>query len=177
MALQSILDNIQTIGAQGNYQVAPKLPAPKIQPVNYVNVQPPNNPLSAPTGGGGSPVDELMKALKQQESSNNYGATNPSGASGGYQILRSNFEGPGGWDKEALGHDVTYQQFMSSPIIQDQIARYKLQAYIAKYGLAGAAAAWYGGPGAVKNQNSTSIQPGGYPSISAYIKAVLDRMR
>jgi hypothetical protein len=178
MSVLDILNNIQTIGQQGNFQVTPKLPKPK--PVSQLG---PASGLGLGVGApnrqqqntNDSPVDQLMRALRQQESGGNYRATNPSGASGGYQVLRSNFEGPGGWDKEALGRDISYSDFMNSSQIQDQIARYKLQAYIAKYGLAGAAAAWYGGPGAVKNMKSTKPQ-GAYPSIADYIKDVLARM-
>lgn len=174
MSVQDILNNAQLIGSLGNYQVAPKLPAlPK--PINittpYRGIS--INQTPSPVG---SALDRLMNGIKSQESGGNYRATNPSGASGAYQVLRSNFEGPGGWDQQALGHDVTYNQFMNTPSIQDAIARYELNLYMQKYGINGAIAAWYGGPGAVKNMNSTRTQAGGYPSISAYIKSVLSKM-
>jgi hypothetical protein len=171
MSVQDILNNLQTIQSQGQYQVAPKLPAPKpVQPLNFGGL---NFKQQSPVGS--SVLDRLTSSIRQQESSGNYRATNPSGASGAYQILRSNFEGPGGWDKEALGRDVTYDQFINSPQLQDAIARYELSNYLNKYGAAGAAAAWYGGPGAVKLINSTNPQ-GQYPSISAYVKAIMARM-
>lgn len=184
MSIQDILSNLQTVGAMGNYQVAPKLPKPPPQKINYTNINLPNN---APTGGGAvggalggssstSALDRLMAAIKKQESNGNYRATNPSGATGAYQILRSNFEGAGGWDRDALGRDVNYNQFISDPSIQDAIARYQLGLYLQKYGPAGAAVAWYGGPGAVSHMYDKTPQSGGYPSLYAYWNSVLNKM-
>lgn len=171
MSVQDIMNNLATIQSQGQYQVAPKLPAPKPQqPVQFNGLN-----FSQQSPVGSSILDRLMGSIKQQESSGNYRATNPSGASGGYQILRSNFEGPGGWDMQALGRDISYNDFINNPNLQDAIARYQLSNYLKKYGAAGAAAAWYGGPGAVKLINSTNPQ-GQYPSISAYVKAIMARM-
>jgi hypothetical protein len=177
MSVQDILNNVQTIGSMGDYQTAPKLPKPKPQKINYVNVASPINrtTTTVPTGGM-SALDRLVAAIKKQESGGNYRATNPSGASGAYQILRSNFEGPGGWDRNALGRDVNYDQFISNPQIQDAIARYQLNLYLQKYGPAGAAVAWYGGPGAVSHMYDKSPQPGGYPSLYAYMQSVLNKM-
>lgn len=182
MSAQNILNNVQAIGTAGNFQVAPKIPKPTPQAVNYVNSV--GSQLGAAygtgmgpsTSTGGSALDKLIKAIRGQESNNNYSATNASGASGGYQILKSNFVNPGGWDQEALGRDVTYNEFMNSPAIQDTIARYKLGQYFNKYGAAGAAAAWYGGPGAVSHMYDKTPQPGGYPSFYAYIESVLGKM-
>lgn len=178
MSVQDILNNVQAIGGQGSFQVAPKLPTPKIRPIT-INVPQLFNSLGntqSQSPVGGSAIDKLMRAIKSQESGGNYKATNPSGASGGYQILRSNFEGPGGWDRDALGRDITYDQFINSPSLQDAIARYRLSSYLAKYGAAGAAAAWYGGPGAVSHMYDKTPQPGGYPSFYAYIQSVLSKM-
>lgn len=181
MSAQDILNNVQLIGGQGNFQVAPQLPKPK--PITKPQVV--TNTRLGPAIGmglgesssvGPSVLDRLMQAIRSQESGGNYRATNPSGASGGYQILRSNFEGRGGWDMDALGRDITYNQFINSPQLQDAIARYKLSKYLNKYGVSGAAAAWYGGPGAVSHIGSTTPQ-GEYPSINAYVQAILKRMR
>jgi hypothetical protein len=117
-----------------------------------------------------------MSAIRGQESGGNYGATNPSGASGAYQILKSNFVNPGGWDKEALGHDISYQQFMSSPQIQDQIARYKLGKYLESRGMAGAAATWYGGDYGYNHMYDKKPQ-NGYPSIYDYVMSVISKAK
>jgi hypothetical protein len=118
-----------------------------------------------------------MRAIRGQESGGNYRATNPSGATGAYQILRSNFERSGsGWDREALGRDVSYSQFVNSPAIQDAIAKYKLGQYMKSRGMAGAAATWYGGDWGYKNMYSKKPQ-NGYPSMYAYVQAILNRAK
>jgi hypothetical protein len=124
----------------------------------------------------------FMNAISKQESGGNYGARNrDSGAMGKYQIMPGNIEGAGrGWDYEALGHDVSTAQFMSSPQIQEKIAQYKLQQYYKKYGPAGAAIAWYAGPGAAQKYASSGYASNGgegnYPSISGYMKQILQKM-
>jgi hypothetical protein len=118
-----------------------------------------------------------MRAIRSQESNGRYQATNPSGASGAYQILRSNFERSGsGWDMEALGHDISYNQFMSSPAIQDAIARYKLGQYMKSRGMAGAAATWYGGDYGYNHMHDHTPQ-NGYPSIYDYVMSVINKTK
>jgi hypothetical protein len=171
----NFMNELNTIRSQGQFDVAPKLKP--VQP-KTININSPT--LSGYSGGGvsgGDTLSKLMKAIRSQESGGNYGAYNSMyGASGAYQILKSNFANPGGWDKEALGRDVSYNEFMNNPQIQDAIARYKLGQYLSKYGAAGAAVAWYGGPGAVANMYSHSTQAGGYPSLYAYWNSVLSKM-
>lgn len=111
----------------------------------------------SPAGGaqGGSVIDRVMSSLRQLESGGRYDAVNSKdplgGAQGAYQILAGNFVNPGGWDKEALGKDITLQDFMANPQIQDQIARHKVGQYLDQYGVQGVPLAWNGGPGAVGN--------------------------
>jgi len=175
------ISELNNITNKGRYDVAPKLKPVKPK---TINLQMPGLPAAQYSGGGtsggptgGSQLDRLMRAIRSQESNNNYKAYNSMyGASGAYQILKSNFAGSGGWDREALGYDVSYSQFMNSPQIQDTIARYKLGIYLKKYGAAGAAVAWYGGPGAVSNMHSKRTQTGGYPSIYSYWNSVLAKM-
>ena len=137
------------------------------------------------TGAGQGGFGAFKNSIGAHESSNNYNARNKdSGAMGKYQIMPSNIIGAGrGWDYEALGYDISPTQFMQSPEIQEKIASYKLQQYYNKYGAAGAAIAWYAGPGmANKYVNSGQLTNGntgqaGYPSIYAYMKAILNGMR
>lgn len=132
-----------------------------------------------PGPSGNASFDKFMQAISSQESGGNYGARNSSsGAMGKYQIMPGNLGGKhSGWDYEALGRDVTPQQFMQSPQIQEQIARYQLQKYYNKYGARGAAIAWYAGPGALKySSGSLNKGQGGYPSISGYAAQVLKRL-
>lgn len=131
-------------------------------------------------GGGnvkGNPkFKAFVKAIFGQESGGNYKAVNASsGAAGKYQILPGNFIGRGGWDKEAGLQNVTLQQFMNNPRIQDRIAQHKLRQYVKQYGFRGAAQAWYGGPGAVGNDNISGGT--GYPSTGGYADEILHRMR
>lgn len=139
---------------------------------------------SAAIAGGGpsGSFQRLVQGIKSQESGGNYGAQNKdSGAAGAYQIMPNNIMGVNtGWDKEALGHDINLGEFYASPQIQDQIASYKLKQYFDAYGPAGAAIAWYAGPQAAQNyvrsgSVSTSSQ-GAYPTVSAYMRQILQRM-
>lgn len=131
------------------------------------------------TSGGSSDFNRFMARIAGQESGGNYRAVNrSSGALGKYQIMPGNLAGSRrGWDYEALGRDVSNSQFLSSPQIQEQIARYKLQQYYNKYGPAGAAIAWYAGPGAAsKYASSGSISrsaQGAYPSVYSYVQSIL----
>lgn len=129
-----------------------------------------------PTVAGGGSFENFVRAISGQESGGNYSSRNgSSGAMGRYQIMPGNIAGSGGWDKEALGYNVTPQQFMSNPKLQDAIARYKLQQYYKKYGPRGAAIAWYAGPGAVGRVGGNKSQ-GAYPTINQYANQILKRM-
>lgn len=135
---------------------------------------------TAPAGNKAySEFDKFVNTIGQKESSGRYGAVNKySGALGKYQIMPSNINGKNrGWDYEALGHDVSTSQFLSSPEIQEKVARYKLQQYYNKYGPAGASIAWYAGPGAANKyaktgRASTNTQAWGFPSIASYMQSI-----
>lgn len=133
-----------------------------------------------PRYGAGNDFEKFVNQIGQKESSGNYGALNRrSGALGKYQIMPSNIRGRGrGWDYEALGRDVSTQQFLASPEIQEKVARYKLQQYYNRYGAAGASIAWYAGPGAANSyaktgRMSTNTQQWGFPSIASYVRNIL----
>ena len=134
--------------------------------------------------GGGS-FQSFLNAIAKQESGSRYDAQGVrvrSGdrAYGKYQIMGNNFLKKGGWDKEALGRDVTLAEYMNNPDIQEAIAQHKLKQYYDRYGAENAAAAWYGGPGAVKRKNKDAPQTAGgkrFPSINQYARSVLNKMR
>jgi hypothetical protein len=138
-----------------------------------------NKGIPTGAGAGGSKLSAFLKAISSQESGGNYKAvgvpTRSGTAYGKYQILDSNFAKPGGWDKETIGRDITVQQYLNHPKLQEKIAQGKLTSYFKQYGAGGAAKAWYAGPGNA-NTNSNSSQYGG-PSINAYAAQVLARMR
>ena len=176
----SFINELNNITSKGAYDVAPKLKPVKPKTLNLTMPGLAGNAGIMGTGGVSGATGnlaKLMNAIRSQESNNNYGAINKdSGASGAYQVMPFNIEGSGGWDMEALGRNISMSEFMSSRALQDQIARYKLGQYLNKYGAAGAAVAWYGGPGAVKNMHSKTTQAGGYPSLYAYWTSVLSKM-
>lgn len=127
-------------------------------------------------GGSSSPrLAAVMRALRMQESGGNFGAVNSdSGALGGWQIMPANLAGTKrGWDYEALGRDVSPQQFLQSKAIQRAIVRHKLGQYLNKYGVRGALSAWYSGSPTKWNDKTPQ---GGYPSIHQYVLDVLDKI-
>lgn len=172
----NFITELNNISSKGRFAVAPKLK--EVAP-QTINLGMPNLPGgTGGTGGATGSLAKLMSAIKQQESNNNYGAVNKdSGAAGAYQIMPFNLSfGGGSWDKQALGRSVSQSEYMSNPGIQDAIAKWQLGNYLKKYGAAGAAVAWYGGPGSVKNMYSKTTQTGGYPSLYAYWTSVLSKM-
>lgn len=172
----SFINELNTITTQGNYAVQPKLNPVKPK---SIGLSMPQLSGGMGAGGGGSDLMKLMNAIRSQESNNNYGAVNKdSGAAGAYQIMPFNLSfGGGNWDRQALGRSVSRNEYMGSSAIQDAIAKWQLGNYLKKYGAAGAAVAWYGGPGSVKNMHSKTTQAGGYPSLYAYWTSVLNKMK
>lgn len=136
-------------------------------------------PVTVPVAGGKPNRKEfraLLQAIAGKESGGNYGAVNKdSGALGKYQIMPSNLGGTGsGWDYDALGRDVSVQEFLNNPRIQERIARHRLRNYYKQHGVEGAASAWYSGD---PNKWRTSKGPqGSYPSIYSYVMDILARM-
>jgi cell wall-associated NlpC family hydrolase len=112
--------------------------------------------------------DQFFGALAQQESGGNYGAVNGlTGALGKYQILPVNVPV---WSQKYLGVRWTPSQFLGDPRKQDALARAVLQDYYDKWGVRGAAAAWYSGNPALAN--SYKPQKGG-PSIGDYVDHII----
>ncbi|UFS83212.1 hypothetical protein LPB79_13240 [Rhizobium sp. T136] len=76
------------------------------------------------------------------------GPTNPKlgRALGRYQVMEANI---GPWSKEALGREVTPDEFLANPQLQDAIFDKKFGGYVQQYGPQGAAQAWFAGPGGV----------------------------
>ncbi len=67
-------------------------------------------------------------------------------ALGRYQIMEANV---GPWSREALGREVSADEFLANPGIQDQIFDHVFGNYLRQYGEEGAAQAWFAGPGGV----------------------------
>lgn len=136
-------------------------------------------PVQSSLNNPGGRLGAFLQAISTQESGGDYGAvgtpTSYGTALGKYQVLDSNIEGPGGWDEETIGREITPEQYLNSPKLQEAIAMAKLEEYFKQYGPAGAAKAWYAGPGNAYS-NSDSSQYGG-PSINDYAASVLAHMR
>ena len=125
----------------------------------------------------GGPVtgqfDAFFRAIAQQESGGNYSAVNRhSGALGKYQIMPANVAP---WGKQYLNRNITPSQFLSSPALQDDLARAVLGSYFKQWGARQAAAAWYAGPGNRHLHNNTRGQ-NGYPSIKNYVDSIIGKM-
>lgn len=120
---------------------------------------------TSPMGGNQSYRDAI--ASIESKGSGDYAAVGPTHpkmgrALGRYQIMESNI---GPWSKQALGREVTPEEFMANPQIQDAIFDNQFNGYVQKYGPEGAAQAWLGGPGGVgktDRQDSLGTSVGEY---------------
>lgn len=114
--------------------------------------------------------DQFLRAIAAQESGgSNYRVVNSYGAVGKYQVLKSNIPS---WSRAALGYSITWQKFRDTPALQERIVQHRMRGYWDKYGIRGAASAWYSGNPSL--HMSTKAQPGG-PSIKAYVDSVIKR--
>lgn len=144
-------------GGQGGGQASPfagaSAPSVSAQPL-------PRTPDSA--GGiadetmvalGKTPMGPYRDAIASIESagSGDYAAVGPTNprlgrALGRYQIMEANI---GPWSREVLGREVTPDEFLANPQLQDAIFDGKFGGYVEQFGPEGAAQAWFAGPGGV----------------------------
>lgn len=126
----------------------------------------PENAGASSGGYGGDPytsdsdsgrMKQYQNAIASIESagSGDYAAIGPrhekyGRALGRYQVMESNLPQ---WSKEAIGREVSPDEFLASRGIQDQIFNHKFGEYVQKYGNAeDAASAWFtGGPRTAKS--------------------------
>lgn len=134
--------------------------------------------------GGGQP--DYAAAISGIESGGRYDALGPvtktgDRAYGKYQVMGANI---GPWSREVFGQEVTPQQFLSSPEMQDRLFKAKFGAYADKYGPEGAARAWFAGERGMNNPNARDqlgttvqqygqrfmqgMQPPGQPAPAVY---------
>lgn len=148
---------------------------PEATPQPAPQKQTPQVPISTgslvQSGGGISPQDmaQYRNSIGSIESagSGGYSAIGPNHpkygrALGKYQMMEANLPQ---WTQAALGRQVSAQEFLASPEIQDAVFDDRFGGYVQKYGPQGAAQAWFGGEGGVgkldrKDSLGTSI--GGY---------------
>lgn len=134
----------------------------------------------AGSGGEGAPGDPRYRdAISSIESGGNYKAMGPvvnrtgDRAIGRYQVMASNVPA---WTKQALGKEMTVEDFLADPASQDKVFDHIFGGYISKYGERGAAEAWFGGPGSVgkgsrKDKLGTTVKGYGDRFLSALAKA------
>lgn len=114
---------------------------------------PPSSPSqptrsSAPSMGGRTQNWADAIASIESAGSGDYAAVGPTHpkmgrALGRYQVMESNI---GPWSREALGREVTPQEFMANPAIQDAIFNHQFGGYVEKYGSPEQAASmWFTG--------------------------------
>lgn len=119
-----------------------------------------------------SELDSMRKAIAGQESDGDYNAVNKdSKAFGRYQFMPKSWKE---WCAE-FGLDANDK----SPANQDRVFDLKMGQYIGKYGMRGAAIAWYGGEGSVgasAERLNAQQDNGKYPSINEYADSVMQRI-
>ncbi len=122
-------------------------------------------PQRGNTDTGWLPPDEMTlqrrAAIQSIESagSGGYSAIGPASPTlgrpmGAYQIMEANI---GPWSREVLGREVSVEEFMANPDIQDAIFDAKFGQYVQQYGEAGAAQAWFSGPGGVGDDSRADV--------------------
>lgn len=112
-------------------------------------------PASTSAKPSGSPSYRDAIASIESAGSGDYKAVGPTHpkmgrALGRYQIMEANI---GPWSREVLGREVTPDEFMANPDLQDAIFDGKFNSYVQKFGPEGAAQAWFAGPGGVGKTN------------------------
>jgi hypothetical protein len=102
-------------------------------------------------------LDRAAAVTREQETGgqeNPYGYVKPTTNSrghrqealGAYGIMDFNLPQ---WSKAALGREVSKEEFLANPKLQDAIYRYKMGDYLKRFGVEGAGRAWLGGEGGV----------------------------
>ena len=80
--------------------------------------------------------EQFIRSLGIQESHNDPTVVNPrTGALGKYQVMPQNLTASwdgkvranAGWDYEALGRDVTKEEFLANPQLQERVALHQLK--------------------------------------------------
>jgi hypothetical protein len=129
-------------------------------------------------------VVALRRSIVGQESGGNFRAVNPdSGALGYGQVMPENVSA---WSREALGYELTREEFLASPDLQLAVVNYKLAQYwqeaIAATGgdkekaVRMVASRWYSGRADWYDSKSPQFYNGTeYPSIDQYTRSVLNR--
>jgi hypothetical protein len=138
--------------------------------------------------GGKVALEQLERfkiAIGLQESGSNYSAVNPdSKALGKYQVMPENVSE---WSKEALGYEITPEQFLASPELQDKIVNFRLKKSLddnahldEETQTRKAAGEWYGGywgKDNFDNPNPQYYNGNLYPSVGEYTSKVYSKYK
>lgn len=123
----------------------------------------------------------ISAAIAKQESNGNYKAigkpVNGDVALGKYQIMKKNLPS---WSQEALGRKVSVTEFMTTPEIQDAIAKFKMNQYYMKYkSPADVASMWFSGRPLRNNKSFDKVSnlstPNYVSSVLKHLSAVIDK--
>lgn len=117
---------------------------------------PPEGAINLASTGGSDILDKAAAVTAKQESGGKYDNVTttigrdgkPQHALGKYGIMNVNV---GPWTKEALGKEMSPQEFLNDPAAQDAVYKAKMGSYLDKYGPEGAGRAWIGGEGGVSH--------------------------
>lgn len=128
------------------------------------------------TGGSqGTESPRISAYLRALRKSNNMDANDRTldGQLGTYgmsaDVLRNKQGGEqGGWDQQALGRDISPEEFLNSRKLQNQIARYKFGKYLKKGGEASALTKW---------QQKTSTDPSDSDALQQFLAEVMSQLR
>ncbi|OAH17561.1 hypothetical protein AX289_31355 [Methylorubrum populi] len=113
-----------------------------------------------PTFAQGSDIGRYASAIQSNESGGRYDIVGPTHkkygrALGAYQVMESNLPS---WSKEAIGREVSPDEFLRSPQIQDAIFQTKFGQAVAKYGNPeDAASVWFTGRPLAQGANAKDV--------------------
>jgi hypothetical protein len=129
-----------------------------------------------PTFAQGSNIGNYAGAISGIESGGRYDITGPTSpkygrALGKYQIMEANLPE---WSQAALGRQVSADEFLKSPDIQDAIFQHRFGGYVQKYGSPErAAAAWFSGSPDISSSKRDSLGT----SVQKYVSMFSNNLR
>lgn len=117
-------------------------------------------------------INKAKKSIAGIESGGNYTILGPKQGNGDYaigkyQVMSSNVPS---WTKEALGTEMTPEQFRNDPAAQEKVFENKFGGYAQQYGPAGGAAMWFSGSPNTGSSSSDSLGTSVPNYVSKFMK-------
>ena len=150
-------------------------------------VKPKTLPVITPKNRVQTLLERMRGGVSSQESSGNAAAVNPhSGALGEFQVMPKNVPV---WTRQYLGRAMTPEEFRRDPNAQRVVFDGEMGKYLNKAlqdapdddtAIRMAAAAWYGGEGAMRRYDDTKPQMykgNRYPSFREYTTGIINKIR